>query len=478
MGIIRKQLLLACLILFLGLFFTQKVNAASLANVSDTISTSRPSASAPLATAQTATTDTQVTIVSFTTPQLNNSPMFLASDSALLLADTGQTASRVNVASESAHDKPSTNQQVVYFTGQIGNTHHAGTTMIVPVTSTHTIKFTTVAGIPASGHIIIQFPTGGNIASPSATGFSFNGMTASNPTDVKYNNATCTSVTVTSSTGTIDCVLTSSVAAATTVTVLIGCTAGTTSCTTFAPRLINPTKGTSAEGTADIWQVLIKTQDNSAIDLDSGRAKIATIEAVQVQGIVEPYITFTISGVTAGSSVCGDTTTAGTSPTATFVDLGSLNSGQVNIEAQNLTVNTNASAGYAITATSSGRFINPASGFYLSDANGGNGLTANDTPVPAAIAAGTAKFGIHPCSTSGSPAPTVSSGTWGTGGGASNLYSNPWNTGTNGFYASLSSTTQPSSASITTVEYAASVTATTPTGIYSNYFTYVATAIF
>lgn len=472
-GIIKKQFTLPLLILFLGLFFTTKANAASLANVSDIITTSRPSASAPLNTDQ-AGSATQISLV-------DNGSIFLSSDSAILQFDTNQTLEAKNVTSMSAQIAGSPNTRNVYFTSAITNTHHKGTAVFVPVTATHTIKFTTISSIPASGHIIILFPvpaTNANIASPSATGFSFNGMTGSNPTDVKFNNATCTSVTVTASTGTIDCVLTSSVAGATTITVLVGCTTGTTACTVFAPRLINPTKSAAA-GTADTWKITVKTQDASSIDLDSAKAVVATVEAVQVQGTVDAFLTFSIAGQNTGSA-CSDTGLS-TISTATFVNLGSLST-NISIAAQKLTVTTNGSGGYTITATSSGRFINPASGFWIADANIGNGLTANDTPAPGFFTAGTPAFGIHPCSVAGTYTPTIPAGwsTGATGGGAGAKYSNPWNTGTNGFFANISSYSAPagSDTSSTDVEYAATVAATTPAGIYSNYFTYVATPIF
>ncbi len=475
-GVIKKQFILLLIVLFIGLFFTNKANASlNLSNASDTITTSRPSASAPLNTDQAASA-TQVAVV-------DNGSMYLASDSAVLQFDTGQTENIVNVASMSAQITGTPNTRNIYFTSTVTNAHHKGTAVVVPVTATHTIKFTTASNIPASGHIIITFPvpsSNANIASPSATGFSFNGMAASSPTDVKFNNATCTSVTVTAATGTIDCVLTSGIAGATTVTVLVGCTTGTTACTVFAPRLINPTK-TAAAGTADSWKINIKTQDNSSIDLDTAKVVVGTVEAVQVQGTVDAFLTFSIAGKINGASACGDTTNPGTglNATATFVNLGALVSSAINISAQTLTVDTNGAAGYSIIATSSGRFINPPAGFWLPDANTGNGLTANNTPAPAAITAGTPKFGIHPCSVAGTYAPTVSTGVWGPGGGGSNnYYSNPWNTGTNGFYASISSYGAPAATSQTDVEYAATISPTTPAGIYSNYFTYVATPIF
>lgn len=470
-GIIKKQLILPLLILFLGLFFTSKANAASLANVSDTITTSRPSASAPLNVNQ-LTTDTSATVV-------DNGSIYLASDSAVLQADTGQTQNIMTVASMSAQlAGPLRN---VYFTSSPANTHHKGTALVVPVTATHTIRLTTVSAIPSGGHIVITFPGSGvNTASPSATTFAFNGLTSANAsTYIQTNNATTCTWTITAPS--IDCVTSASIAGATTITFLIGCTTGTTSCTAFSPRLINPTK-TAAAGTADTWKITVKTQDASAIDLDSAKAVVGTVEAVQVQGTVDAFLTFTIAGQ--GGTVCSDATNAGITATATFVDLGALST-NISISAQRLTVTTNGAAGYSIIATSSGRFINPASGFWLADANGGNGLTANDTanfsttPAPGAITAGTPAFGIHPCPvTGGSYTPTVNSTGWGTGGGASNKYANPWNTGTNGFYAYISSYPGPAGTSQTDVEYAATVASTTPAGVYSNYFTYVATPVF
>lgn len=483
-GIIKKQLLLSILILFfLGFFFTNKANAASLANVSDRISTSRPSASAPLAGDQTAGA-TQATVIDLPTT-LNNSALWLASDSAVFQFDTSQILNAVNVASMSAANTPAANQRIIYLTGAITNAHHAGTAVFTSVTATHTITFTTVSNIPANGHIIITFPgSGNNTASPSATTFAFNNIASG---QITTSNVTCTwTITAPS----LDCLSTGSIVGGTTITINLGCTAGTTSCTTFSPRLINPTKGTTAVGTADTWKVSISTTDttaNGGTVLDSAKAIVGTIEAVQVQGIVEPSLTFTIAGLANGTNITtqnasctgGDITNPGTGldATATFVNLGSLANGAINISAQELTISTNGAAGYSITATSSGRFINPASGFWIADANGGNGLiTTNDNPAPAVFPlTGNPAFGLHPCGAD------VTTGLWANAATAFNSgakYSNPWNTGTNGFYASIASYNAPASARKTEIEYAATVGPTTPAGIYSNYFTYVATAVF
>jgi len=418
----------------------------------------------------------------------------LASDSAVIYADTGETMnSGINVASMSATGIPSATNRMVYFTNTVSNAHHRGDALIVNITATHTIKFTTSSIIPASGKIILTFPgsVSANTASPSATTFSFNGMAASNPTDVKWNGVTCSSVAV--AWPSITCTTSGSTAGGTAITVLIGCTTGTTSCTVFAPRLINPTKSATA-GSADAWQLLIQTQDNSSIGLDSSKAIIATVESVQVQAIVEPTLTFTIAGLgtatnyNATVSQCGsETSNSGIGSTATFVNLGDLGKGQINDAAQTLTVVTNAANGYAITSTSSGHFINPGNGFFISDANvgnpsGNNSLSANDTPIPAVMAAGTPAFGISPC---GADVPTSTPNWGGTGqtvaGGA--RFSNPWNTGTNGFYATIASYTGgtvngDATHGTTLVRYAATVAGTTPPGAYSTVLTYVATPTF
>ncbi len=487
--IIRKVIFVLIFFLLTGVFFVQKANAASLINVSDILSTSRPSAAAPLSLDQAASAgEAQI---------FDNGSFFLASDSAVIYPDTGETInSGINVASMSATGVPSATNRIVFFTGTVSNTHHKGDALIANVTATHTIKFTTVSTIPANGKIVITFPTTSqNIASPSATGFSFNGMTSASglPSNVVTNNVTCTADANTTVSGnTITCRNNAQITGGTVVAFLVGCTTQSSgACTAFKSQLINPTK-TAVAGTADSWKVTIQTQDNNSINLDYGALRAATIESVQVQALVEPTITFTIAGLlntdnyntlSGGAANCGsEASNTGIDSTATFVNLGLLNNGQVSRAAQKLTVSTNGSTGYAITATTSGRFINPASGQWLVDGNGGNGLTANDTPVPVVVpAANVPFFGFSPCGTN---VYNVPASIWGTIGGntitaASAKVSNPWNTGTNGFYATLTSyTAGPISGDITIVRFAAGVSGTTPAGTYTTTVTYVATATF
>jgi len=281
----------------------------------------------------------------------------------------------------------------------------------------------------------------------------------------------------------------------TVVTFLVGCgdsSSNETGCSLQAPRLINPTKSTanicnnnSTTCTADTWKVAVQTQDSAGNNLDTGSMKIATDETVQVSATVEPSLSYTLTGIADGTNLhtqnsscgsSGDISNTGISPTATNVNLGELANGVINKAFQEFSVSTNGSSGYVITATSSGRFIDVDTGFWLPDANGGNGLTANDTPVPAAFgASGTPDFGIHAC---GGNVPAAWASASDTAFSSGAKYSNPWNSATNDFYNTLTSATGAVSSDKTEVEYGATIGATTPAGIYSTDVTYVVTATF
>ncbi len=484
----RSILSLGLIYIFILFFLSAKTSyAATLASVSDTITTSRPSASAPLQTGN-AANDTQVKI-------LDNGSIFLASDSATFRPDTGETINTgVNVSSMSAQISGTPNTRIVYFTNSNGvvNTHHTGDPVVVPITAMHTISFRTVAAIPTSGKITITFPaltTGdANIAaSPSATTFQLNALS---DTNVKINGlsgaATFTGTYTNPSNGTSPTIAlaltgTTTIAASTTVTILLGCSANSgASCTTQVPTIINPTK-TQTAGTADSWALTITTTDvTNSIDLDTAKIRIGTVESVQVQATVDPTLTFTIASVAdAGNVKAGnttgctttDTTNTGIASTATTVNLGNLSSGAINLSAQLITISTNAQNGYSLTATSSGHLINPATGFWIADST-----------TPTVMTAGTPWFGFRPCGlniVTSSPAWAASSTN--TGGGTGAKYA--WPTQTSSL-ALASKSTGPIGNSITagdglvTIEYASTVDVTVPAGIYSSVITYVATPTF
>ncbi len=481
----RSILSLGLIYIFILFFLSAKTSyAATLASVSDTITTSRPSASAPL-TANQAANATQVTVA-------DNGSIYLASDSATFRPDTGETIDTAkNVSSMSAQISGTPNTRIVYFTNTIANTHHAGDPVVVPITAMHTISFRTVAAIPTSGKITITFPaltTGdaNNAASPSATTFQLNALS---DTNVKINGlsgaGTFTGTYTNPSNGTSPTIAlaltsTTTIAASTTVTILLGCSANSgASCTTQVPTIINPTK-TAAAGTADSWALTITTTDvTNSIDLDTAKIRIGTNSSIQVQATVDPTLTFTIAGIanstainTGNTTGCTntETTNTGIASTATTVNLGNLSSAAINISAQLITISTNAQNGYSLTATSSGHLLNPATGFWI-----------NDSTTPTVMTAGTPWFGIHACGLN------VASGTWATGatgGGANAKYG--WPTAASALTLASVATgpigntasTGGVGAGLTSVEYASTVDVTVPAGIYSTVITYVATPTF
>src|ERR1035437_9102807 len=157
MVIIRKIIYIAIFFLLTGAFFVQKANAASLTNVSDTISTSRPSAAAPLSGAG------GVAAGAGQAQIFDNGSFFLASDSAVLLRDGALDVSDVSlkVASMSATGVPSATNRIVYFTNTSVNAHHQRLALVTSITATHTIRFTSVSTIPSGGTILINFPGAG-----------------------------------------------------------------------------------------------------------------------------------------------------------------------------------------------------------------------------------------------------------------------------------------------------------------------------
>jgi hypothetical protein len=496
----KGLLALSLLLILAGFLFVPKTHAASLIDVSDTVTTSRPSAAATIS----------ANLVSgATAAQIGDrGDMYLASDSAIIYPDLGETFEKIVVASNSASNVPVPGHKMVYFTTAFGSNHHVGDALIVNITATHTINFTPNAAIPSGGHIILTFPTtSANTASPSATGFSFNGFNTGNiGTVIRCYPATACGGTGQSVAGNT-ITLTTTGAISVPVFISVGCNgtlSATGACGTPSPVLINPTvlvnqcsgQTCTAGATNDIWKIGIQTTDASSSFLDFAKALVATIQSVQVQAQVEPTLTFSITGMndatnyTTGSSTnCGsESTNTGINSTATSINFGILTPAQINRAGQILTVTTNQAFGYDIVATSSGRLINAASGISLPDANGGSGLTSNLLPAPAAMVAGTAAFGISPCGNDVAGVTGISWGPTGTIAGGTALLANPWNSAGNSFGMALANYTGgPSDGftgggaghhGVTVVRYGAAIGTTTASGLYTTVLTYTATPSF
>jgi len=457
-------------------------DAASFSSASATLSTSRPSASSPLS-ANAASGATQISI-------LDNGSRYLASDSAKLYRTSNglDIDASVIVASQSAA------LTTVYLADTTGAAAEAGTdVLMVPITAVHTLRFTLTTALPAGGNILITYPgAADNTASPSATGFAFNGLdnVGGMPANVVTNGITCNANSFVTSPQ-IMCESTSGVAAGTVVSIIIGCSAQSSgSCTTPDPRMINPTK-TGTAGTAESWKVVIQSRDSGNVVLDNSTVAMGTIESVTVRATVDPTLTFTIAGIANGSAVntgnttgClqTETTNTGIPSTSTEVGLGVL--GQPpgtdtklpNIAAQLLTVSTNAASGYSLVATSSGQLINPATGFFINSAT-----TAQAFPDT------TNFFGLHACgldtdTTYWNSTPDTACNSYVTG-STDPICRYGWPTQTTGILLASDSLGPVGNAIITgngltSVSYAATVDASVPPGEYTTVVTYVATPSF
>lgn len=391
---LKKQASALIVFVFLCVFFTQQTHAATLASASATLSTSRPSASSPLS-ANAALGSGQLAIFS-------NGSRYLASDSAKIIHDTTTHTGTNIINNNLLIASQSAGFTSVFLSNTTGTAAGAGADVLfVPITAMHVIRFTTSASIPSGGKIVLNYPgiTANNDASPSASTFAFNNLQSAN---VVSNPAGACSGGVSVSSPTITCTTSGgTIAGNTTITILVGCSAQSGgSCTAQVPTLINPTKSATA-GTADIWKVGIQTQDVSSVVIDSATIALGTIESVTVRATIDPSLTFTIAGVNSGTALSGviagcsqaDTTNSGINSTESEVGLGTLsvvptaNNLRINnIAAQTLSVATNGANGYSITATSSGRLINPATGFFL-----------NSSLTPLAFPTTGHFFGAHAC---------------------------------------------------------------------------------
>src|SRR5680860_308340 len=444
----KKITLLSLPILVYFFASPSKVNAFTSA--SDTMTTSRPSAVTPLS-GDIGSGSTVITVY-------DNKSIFLASDSAKFW---GQTQEILTVASASA------DRTKIYLTSATANAHTNGTVVANAITAKHTVAFKLSTPAVSGDKLVITFPgSADNTASPSASTFAFNNLQTGN---VSISGTTCSGWTVSSPS--ITCTLDGAITTATTVTITIG---------SSTPALINPTK-TQTIGTGDLWKLTLQHTDTSdVIKETNGRVAITTIESVLVQGIVDASITMTIAGINNGTNIkdnnagCNATgfniiTNSGQHPTATSVNLGTISTG-INYVGQKITISTNAPNGYALTATSSGKLKDPASGYFFPNAQtGGTDLTANNTPAPAAIVAATTGFGISAC---GTDANTSLFGT------TVPYYGNPSNSAGNAYVYTLATNTGVASLKETSVVYGVTAAATVPAGTYSTVLTYVATPTF
>lgn len=231
--------------------------------------------------------------------------------------------------------------------------------------SNHTIDFThpaSGAGVPNGQTIVIDFPTGGSQFDLSDIGQEDIDLLidGTNKPAAEWSVATtATQITITIDTGNI--------AAGSSTQILIGLNA--TNEGSPNTQIGNP----ASEGSYEI--------DITAAG-DSGSTRVVILNSVTVSASVDTVFTFAVSGVAAGVSVNGETTTGTTSTTS--IPFGQLSgTGGATTTAQQLTVNTNASNGFSVTVQTDGPLQSTTGGVIDGFVNG------SDTNTPTTWAAPT-----------------------------------------------------------------------------------------
>ena len=90
-----------------------------------------------------------------------------------------------------------------------------------------------------------------------------------------------------------------------------------------------------------------------AMDYGTAAFAILTSSSIAVTASVDPNLTFTVAGVSSGGNLNGGTSNINITTTAATIPFGTLTAGTPKIGAHDVTVSTNASSGYMVTASNS-----------------------------------------------------------------------------------------------------------------------------
>ncbi len=114
--------------------------------------------------------------------------------------------------------------------------------------------------------------------------------------------------------------------------------------------ITNPT----ADNTTSYARV-ITYSDTGTTEIDSTSVAFAVLDSdsIAVSATVDPNFTFTVAGVSTGGNFNGGTGNINVTTTATAIPFGGLVAGTPKIAAHDVTISTNASNGYTVTASHS-----------------------------------------------------------------------------------------------------------------------------
>lgn len=197
--------------------------------------------------------------------------------------------------------------------------------------STHTVQFTSPTGVVTGGYATVTMPVGfTNVSNIAATDITF----ATSSANTVGADCTATDIGLTTSGQNLVFQFCSAaanfLAAGGTSTITIGDSAGN--------QIVNPTPA----GDSQSYEVNFQVGAS-----DSGSTRIVILSSVTVSASVDTIFTFAVSGLNAGASMNGDSSTGNT--TTTTIPFGQLSDMNATRTAQLLTVNTNAANGYTVT---------------------------------------------------------------------------------------------------------------------------------
>lgn len=345
-----KQLLslalFICLIALSGNIL-RKSYSASLTSTSVTLSNARLSFKGGLASGNTVGTS-QVVIDTTAGNYPSTSSAQLVEGDTVLIGEGGSLGS-YTVASTSS-------ESTFTITGTLASGDaDANDDVIATNSATLTVRFTTVSAVNNGiFRFLVPAESDDGVAADGIPDSGYWDYTTGTPTVTcpsDITNYTFSSSTATASAVTIDGTDYHAFACPYTGTGAVGSAFdGTTNDYVTIASLINPApESNHTTGTADTHKIIIQHLDESDDIVDQTTVSVGVIEAVKVTATVPPQISFRILGKSSGSSVCGGTT--GVTTTAAAVPFGEIAIDSFTLASQSLIVSTNASGGYAVTAS-------------------------------------------------------------------------------------------------------------------------------
>lgn len=459
------------------------LDSANLTSVKDTLQTSRLSVRARVDSTGTATGSSRVKLKTSASAPANtiSTANLKAGDS--LIIGTG-TYSVVDIFDADEFDV-----SPVLASGDTDDNDP----IYLKVRPRHTITFTTVSAV-ANGFFQVLLPadsTTPNDGNPDDEGYDFNttvDVTAPSDVGSTYDFvtgvATASGATGCTSPANYHCFefhYSGAGSVGQTFTLYIGNTSGTNT-------PIAPATGTShTEGTADTYGFIVKNfgagaDPNSATPVDQTGGRLAHIESVRVTATVDPTISFSIAGVASGQTRCGVTTDVSTStgtnaPLAvTFGTLSTLNS--FYDAAHLLTVSTNASGGYAVTAQENDELSKDGLGVTTIADTPGDSTNASETTIDDWDNAAINGFGYSLDNNDATTVPFQYSTTSGNCSGSTYCAKQFANIASSETAQTIFSSTTVANNEDLDVCYRLSVGATQAAGDYENQVTYTATGTF